>query len=287
MMDSHRKIPVGIYEKAFPADYSLEQILSAAKEIGYDFVELSIDESPERLARLDWSKSERDTLRQVISDTGIPFWGMGVSAHRKYPLGSVSADTRQRGLEILFQSINLAVELGLRVIQIMGYDAFYEPSNEVTQSYYLEGLKAGVHWASAAGVMLALENVDHELVDSVEKAMSFVKEIDSPWFNVYPDIGNMAAFGYDPLGQIPLAEGYLVGVHVKDTRPGEVRGVPLGKGIVPFQESFQLLSRMGFTGPLVMEMWADLDPTGDPIASASQALATLDRWIEEVWGAKP
>ena len=135
MMDSHRKIPVGIYEKAFPADYSLEQILSAAKEIGYDFVELSIDESPERLARLDWSKSERDTLRQVISDTGIPFWGMGVSAHRKYPLGSVSADTRQRGLEILFQSINLAVELGLRVIQIMGYDAFYEPSNEVTQSY--------------------------------------------------------------------------------------------------------------------------------------------------------
>ena len=84
--------------------------------------------------------------------------------------------------------------------------------------------------------MLALENVDHELVDSVEKAMRFVNELDSPWFKVYPDIGNLAAFGYDPIEQLPLANGHLVGVHVKDTRPGEVRGVLLEKGIVPFQK---------------------------------------------------
>jgi len=282
-MNSQRKIPVGIYEKAFPADYSLEQILVSAKEIGYDFVELSIDESPERLQRLDWSKSERAALRQVISDTGIPFWGMGVSAHRKFPLGSLSPDVRQRGLNILFQSIELAVDLGLRVIQVMGYDAFYEPSTSDTQAYFLEGLRTGVEWASAAGVMLALENIDHETVDSIEKAMRYVKELDSPWFNVYPDIGNLAAFGYDPLQQLPLGEGHLVGVHVKDTRPGEVRGVLLEKGIVPFQESFQLLSQMGFSGPLLMEMWAHLDPSGDPLGSASQALAILDRWIEDAW----
>ena len=283
-MNSQRKIPVGIYEKAFPADYSLEQILGSASEIGYDFVELSIDESPERLQRLDWSKSERAALRQVIGDTGIPFWGMGVSAHRKYPLGSTSPEVRQRGLDIFSQSIELAVDLGLRVIQVMGYDVFYEPSTPDTEANFLEGLKIGEKWASAAGVMLALENIDHETVDSVEKAMRFVKELDSPWFNVYPDIGNLAAFGYDPIKQLPLAEGHLVGVHVKDTRPGEVRGVLLEKGIVPFQDSFQLLSRMGFSGPIVMELWAHLDPTGDPFTTAAQALATLDKWIDDAWG---
>ena len=71
------KIPVGVYEKAFPVDYSLEQILTSAKQIGYDFVELSIDESPARLERLFWSHTERAALRQAIFDIGMPIWGDG------------------------------------------------------------------------------------------------------------------------------------------------------------------------------------------------------------------
>ncbi|HSQ26835.1 MAG TPA: L-ribulose-5-phosphate 3-epimerase [Anaerolineales bacterium] len=284
MLDRLSKIPVGIYEKAFPAEYSWEQILTSARQAGYDFVEMSIDESPERLERLNWSHDERSALRQLIFDTGVPVWGMGVSAHRKYPLGSASSELRQKGLDILHQSIELAADLGVRVIQVMGYDAFYEPSNTETQARYLEGLRTSVGWASAAGVLLALENGDSELVDSVEKAMRFVKILNSPWFQVYPDIGNMTAAGYSPLEQLPLTEGHLVGVHVKDTRQGELRGVPLGHGIVQFEETFSLLARMGFAGPLVMEMWAHLDPTNDPIGSAIKARATLDRWISDAWG---
>ena len=150
-MEPHRKIPVGIYEKAFPEDFSLEQILASARAIGYDFVELSIDESPARLARLDWSKSVRTAFRKVINDTGIPIWGMGVSAHRKFPLGSANPELRQRGLDILSQSIELAVDLGLRVIQVMGYDAFYEPSTPETQKKYLEGLNLQLIWQAKPG----------------------------------------------------------------------------------------------------------------------------------------
>ena len=140
---------------------------------------------------------------------------------------------------------------------------------------------------AAGQPVLALENVDHELVDSVEKAMRFVKTLNSPWFNVYPDIGNMTAAGYSPLEQLPLAEGHLVGVHVKDTRPGELRGVPLEQGIVPFLDTFRLLSQMGFAGPLVMEMWAHLDQTGDPINSASHARVILEQWINQAWDNMP
>jgi L-ribulose-5-phosphate 3-epimerase len=282
-MYSLLKSPVGIYEKAFPDEYSWEQILTSAKQAGYDFVEMSIDESQERLDRLQWSHSERAALRQAIFNAGMPVWGMGVSAHRKFPLGSASPDLRQQGLDILYRSIELAADLGVKVIQIMGYDAFYEPSNADTQARYLEGLLTGVSWASAAGIPLALENGDSELVDSVEKAMHFVKMINSPWFQVYPDIGNMTAAGYSPLEQLPLTEGHLVGVHVKDTRKGELRGVPLGQGIVRFRETFQWLAHSGFTGPMVMEMWAHLDPTGDPVGSATRARLTLDQWITEAW----
>jgi L-ribulose-5-phosphate 3-epimerase len=287
MMYSLQKIPVGVYEKAFPAEYTWEQILTSAKKAGYDFVEMSIDESSERLDRLHWSHSDRAALRQAIFNIEIPIWGMGVSAHRKFPLGSASPDLRSKGLDILYQSIELAADLGVKVIQIMGYDAFYEPSNADTQARYLEGLRTGINWSSAAGVVLALENGDSELVDSVEKAMRFVKKLNSPWFQVYPDIGNMTAAGYNPLEQLPLTEGHLVGVHVKDTRPGELRGVPLGQGIVQFEDTFRLLASIGFSGPLVMEMWANLDPAGDPIGSATRARATLDRWICDAWGELP
>jgi L-ribulose-5-phosphate 3-epimerase len=277
------KIPVGIYEKAFPGEYSLEQVLASAKQAGYDFVEISIDESPARIDRLSWSRAERAALRKAIFDIGIPIWGMGVSAHRKFPLGSASADLRQRGLDILNRSIDLAADVGVKVVQIMGYDAFYEPSNSNTQAGYLEGLRDGVNWASAAGIMLGLENGDHELVDSVEKIMRFVNTLQSPWFQAYPDIGNMNAAGYSPLKQLPLAAGHLVGVHVKDTRPGELRGVPLEQGNVPLRETLQLLASMGYAGPLVMEMWAHLDQTGNPLGSATRARTILGEWIADAW----
>ena len=283
-MYSLLKNPVGVYEKAFPAEYSWEQILTSAKQAGYDFVEMSIDESSERLNRLNWSHSDRAALRQAIFNTEMPIWGMGVSAHRKFPLGSASSDLRKQGLDILYRSIELAADLGVKVIQVMGYDAFYEPSNADTQARYLEGLCTGVSWASAAGVLLGLENGDSELVNSVEKAMRFVNALNSPWFQVFPDIGNMTAAGYNPLEQLPLTKGHLVGVHVKDTRPGELRGVPLGQGVVRFQETFRWLAQIGFTGPLVMEMWAHLDPTGDPIGSATRARAILEKWISAAWG---
>src|SRR5512143_3436021 len=101
-MYSLLKIPVGVYEKAFPAEYSWEEILTSAKEAGYDFVEMSIDESSARLERLSWSHSERAKLRQAVFNTEMPIWGMGLSAHRKFPLGSAAADLRQKGLDILY-----------------------------------------------------------------------------------------------------------------------------------------------------------------------------------------
>lgn len=286
-MDSLSRNPVGIYEKAFPERFSWRQILTNARLAGYDFVEMSIDESPKRLERLNWSRSDRAALREAVFETGIPIWGMGVSAHRKFPLGSESPDLRKEALDILYRAIELADDLGVRVIQVMGYDAFYEPSTSETRARYLEGLRKGAKWAAAAGITLALENVDTETVDSVEKAMGFVDAVNSPWFQVYPDIGNMTAAGYDPLQQLPLAQGHLVGVHVKDVLKDELRGILLGEGIVRFEESFKLLAQMGFSGPLVMEMWAHLDPKDDPVASAAHARTVLDKWISDAWSSVP
>jgi len=51
-------MPVGLYEKALPADLSWEARLTTAAKAGYDFMDISVDESDARLARLDWPASD-------------------------------------------------------------------------------------------------------------------------------------------------------------------------------------------------------------------------------------
>ncbi len=51
-----KSIPLGIYESAPAGECWLER-LKLAKALGFDFVEMSLDETDARLARLDWSPS--------------------------------------------------------------------------------------------------------------------------------------------------------------------------------------------------------------------------------------
>ncbi len=279
------KMPVGLYEKALPASMCWEERLTAAGQAGYDFVEISIDESDERLGRLDWSASQRAELRRAIDNSGVKIMTMCLSGHRKYPLGSHMAETRSRGQEILRKAIEFAGDVGLRVVQVMGYDVFYETSDEETGANFVEGLKLGARWAGQSGVMLGLENLDTPFVENLSKAMAIVCEINSPWLHLYPDIGNLSAAGYYPPEELRLAQGQLLGVHVKDAMPKVIRGIPFEKGIVPFQETFQALVETGFWGLIGVEIWGSMHTGEDPVASVAAARKFVGDLISEAWPA--
>ena len=61
---------LGLYEKAMPGTLSWREKLKTAKRAGFDFVEISIDESDEKLARLDMSTAERMALVREMSEGG-------------------------------------------------------------------------------------------------------------------------------------------------------------------------------------------------------------------------
>ncbi|VFS39797.1 L-ribulose-5-phosphate 3-epimerase ulaE [Serratia liquefaciens] len=52
-----KSIPLGIYEKALPAGECWLERLKLAKALGFDFVEMSLDETDARLARLTGARS--------------------------------------------------------------------------------------------------------------------------------------------------------------------------------------------------------------------------------------
>lgn len=271
-------LPVGLYEKALPAPWSWDKRLAMAAAAGYAFVEISIDESDERLGRLVWPAAAKAELRQAIAAAGVPILTMCLSGHRKYPLGSRSLEVRQQAETLMRRAIEFSVDVGIRIVQVAGYDVFYEESDDDTAARFLDGLCQAADWAGQAGVMLALENVDATVSESLARCMAIVRQVDSVWFQIYPDMANVAAAGYDPVAELAHCGGHLVGLHVKDGLPRTIRRVPFGAGIVPFEQVFRRMSAMNYRGPLVVEMWADTDETSDPletVRSARQFVAEL------------
>lgn len=85
--------------------------LQLAKTLGFDFVEMSVDETDERLSRLDWSREQRLALVNAIVETGVRVPSMCLSAHRRFPLGSEDDAVRAQGLEIMRKAIQFAQTL--------------------------------------------------------------------------------------------------------------------------------------------------------------------------------
>lgn len=256
-MYSVHKNPIGIYEKALPNSFSWEEKFRAAKEAGYDYMELSIDESDERLARLNWSEEEIEHIRSLMRDTGIVFPTMCLSGHRRYPFGSKNPETRKKAMEIMENAILLAVKLGIRCIQLATYDVYYEESDEETRALFLEGMKEAVTMASRAGVILAMEIMDTPFAGTIVRAMHYIREIPSPYFKIYPDMGNLNNFSQDVTGELELGISETVAIHVKETKPGVFKEVPFGEGTVPFTDIFKKLKELNYQGMFLVEMWAD------------------------------
>lgn len=251
------KNPIGIYEKALPNSFTWEEKLRSAKKAGFDYMEMSIDESDERLARLEWSDEEIENLRSVMRFTGVSFPTMCLSGHRKYPFGSKNPETRKRAMDIMEKAINLAVKLGIRCIQLAAYDVYYEESDDETKALFLQGIKEAVAMASRAGVILAMEIMDTQFVGTIVRALHYLKEIPSPYFKIYPDMGNLSNFSNDVSGEFELGISETVAIHVKETKPWVFKEVPFGEGKVQFVEIFEKLKELNYQGMFLIEMWAD------------------------------
>lgn len=240
---------LGLYEKAMPGNLPLAAKLAAAREAGYDFMELSIDETDEKLARLEWTDVEIGALRRSVEDTGTPLASICLSGHRRFPLGDPDKAAREQGVRIMEQAIRLAARLGVRVIQIAGYDVYYKPGDESTRAWFAENLFRSTEAAAAWGVTLAFETMETPFLNTVEKAMYWVGKIDSPWLNVYPDLGNITCAAEGDAGRVRAdlasGRGRISAMHLKETRPGIFREVPYGEGHVDFAQGIQTTWAMG------------------------------------------
>ncbi|KAA9219201.1 MULTISPECIES: L-ribulose-5-phosphate 3-epimerase [Aerococcus] len=269
-------VTLGIYEKALPKNITWLERLQLAKELGFQFVEMSVDESDERLARLDWTKEERKKVVDAMYETGVRIFSICLSGHRRYPFGSSDPKIREHALEMMEKAIDLAVDLGVRNIQLAGYDVYYEEKTLTSRAFFMENLKKAVHMAASKQVMLSIEIMDDPFINSVTKFNRIKSQIHSPWLQVYPDLGNISAWPENDVAyELELGIDEIVALHVKDTKnvtddyPGKFKEVPFGEGDVDFLGCFKTLKQLDYHGTFMIEMWSET--SDDPAEEIKKA----------------
>lgn len=279
-----RPYSLALYEKAFPSELSLEEKLFECGRLGFDSLELSIDETDARLARLEWTDAEICALVNTIRESRVPIRTMCLSGHRKYPLGASDAAIRERGMDIMKKALELSSKLGISIIQLAGYDVYYEQGTPLTREYFRQNLMAAVDMAAAHGILLGFETMETPFMDTVGKAMKYVSACSSPWLGVYPDIGNLknaaVLYGGSVTEDILSGRGHILAMHLKETRPGIYRDMRFGTGHTEYLPCLLCAKELGvrmFTG----EFWHQ--PGEDYRQVISKAAAFLRERLDSVF----
>ena len=277
-----RQYKIGLYEKAMRQTLSWKEKLLCAKECDYDFVEICIDASEEKIQRIYMGKEERKELVDAMFETGMPIRSMTVSALTKYALGDPDDEKRNRGKEILEGSILLASDLGIRTIMIPGYDIYYGESTVESKRLFLENLRQGTNIAAREGVVLGMETMENEFMNTVEKGMKYVNMIHSPYLMMYPDSGNITNAAeihrHDVCEDLSLGKGKMIALHLKESKTGVFREVPFGTGHVEFERIIKEAWDSGIRR-YVTELWdVGNDSWKEDICFANRSMrAVLDR----------
>ena len=251
---------LGLYEKAMPSGLSWREMLESARDANFDHLEISVDESDARQARLQWSAEERRELLNLSREIELPIRTMCLSGHRKYPLGSHDEATRARGMRMMREAVRLAGDLGVRIIQLAGYDVYYEDGDDQTRAWFSENLRASVEYAAQYGVTLGFETMETPFMDTVSKGMRYVREVDSAYLGMYPDLGNLTnaayLYGLDVLEEIRAGKGHTFAMHIKETKEGLYRDMDFGTGRVDFVPGIRAALDMGVR-MFTAEFWHD------------------------------
>jgi L-ribulose-5-phosphate 3-epimerase len=161
-------------------------------------------------------------------------------------------------LKIMEKAIYLAKELGIRIIQLAGYDVYYTEGNEETKKTFITNLKKSVEMAAKEGVVLGFETMETSFMDTVKKSMEFIDIVNNPYLQIYPDMGNLTnaslLYGHDLVNDIQSGMGHIVAAHLKETIPGHYREIPFGTGHTDFNKVITCCKELGVR-MFVGEFW--------------------------------
>jgi len=257
----------GVNVWIYPPEFTVDEMLKASSEIGYDGAELNLDEKT-----LGNTKKERKTIAERAASLGLELPSLCSGLFWKFNLASSDENVRKKGIDILKKGCEFAADIGASVFLVVPAVAVPEISYQKMWELSKKSILEAAPTAENYGVLLGIENVWNRFLYSPLEFRSFIEDINHPNVKVYFDIGNIHFLGF-PQQWIKWLSDLIVCVHVKDFQRSTLKFKPLLQGDIPWSEVMKALRDISYEGFLNVEV----PPyPGHPLKSAMDNKVSLD-----------
>ena len=274
---SEAGVPTLAFSTLACPEWDAATVVQRAVRAGYGGIEWR--GGPDGTVRSDWSRAARSQLRRRLADTGVR--SIAVTAYTNFVSGD--ADVVRRSIDDTLRHAELAADLGAPTVRVFLGTADDAAGAPATSARATDAVRRLLDRLERAGVEVAMEpHDDHVLASSIAPILGALPD---PRLGVVWDLGNAWSVGESPGDGLPVYEGRIRYVQVKDgTGRGESwRLCELGDGDVPIADALQRLARSiadrGDEWPPVSLEW---ERAWHPdLAPAEVVLGPARRWLAE------
>ncbi len=238
----------------------LPDALRAIKALGFRYVELMT--APPHLWPPAFSRQERRDLRNLLDTLDLELVAVNPT-FLDINMASANPGIRMESVRQIKDQITLAHELGARIIVVIigKRHPLLAPSVElVWKEFAREGVLRCVEHAEKNEVVFGLENGPSLFIETSERMLDILHEVNSPWMKAVFDVAN-AAMVEDVETGLETIKEELIHVHLSDTDSRTWSHAPVGMGEVDFQKVAAKLRQIRFSGVSILETTYGERPT--------------------------
>ena len=250
----------------------LEGRLRAAREAGFDGVELVVAPPGDGPLTLESTEQEVGQIRELAGRLGVELPSvMGGGAVRATPVLHPDPEVRAACVEKLGQTLERAAWLGASAVLLHPGQLKPETRYDHAWEWTREALRAVAPQAERHGVTLAIENVWNKFLLSPQEMRQLLDEVGHPRIGAYFDVGNCILYGY-PEQWVGILGERIKKVHVKDFKRSVATGAgfcQLLEGDADYPAVMRELRGAGYDDYLTSEVSVRNMPEGQGIADTA------------------
>ena len=240
-MQGRLSTPINDRIQAFPHN-SWEDEFQQAKKLGFNTIEWIVDERSNPI----FDDEKIDVILKISQNNGIEINSLCADIFMNDYLFKSPENIIEKNLETLEQLIRQCQKCHIKILELPFVDSSSLKNSE-HQQQILKNLQSTILCAEECNVILGLET-DLE----PRTFLNLLKKFNHPNVKANYDIGNSVSNNFITSEELETLKNWIVNIHVKD-RLMHGKTVPLGSGDVNFDNFFQKLRDIDYTGDLIIQ----------------------------------
>lgn len=246
---------LGIINSAFEGTHvETAEGIRLIKEIGFDTIDIFADP-------LEIDIKERKLIRDTCVEVSLPIISVATT---DLGLIDVNASTRKFSLKRCKAYLDFAYELEAKNLLLTTGQYLWDEtllSPKFQWQWAVENFRELGEYAANLGLEIANELAPYEnaMLNSVDRIVEFLKDINHPAIKVNVDISHFDKSGAQPEDILKIKDK-IIHAHISDHDGKHATMLPPGRGVVNFEPYLKMLENIGFDGTVSVELEHPREP---------------------------